>query len=78
MILAIENDNNNNPIFTLFDTNIGAYHFTEKQKLAEFFNQLASIYNVDKQADVNFTFAMGSFVKKRILLINKMTRKKNS
>ncbi|WP_187153235.1 hypothetical protein [Candidatus Arsenophonus triatominarum] len=30
----------------------------------EFFNQLAAIYAVEKQADGNFTFAMGSFIKK--------------
>ncbi|WGL97636.1 hypothetical protein QE177_10530 [Arsenophonus sp. aPb] len=64
VMLTIENDNNHKPIFTLFDSNTGVYHFTDKQKLTEFFNQLASIYAVEKQADGNFTFAMGSFVKK--------------
>ncbi|QLK88497.1 hypothetical protein E3U36_11455 [Arsenophonus endosymbiont of Aphis craccivora] len=48
----------------VFDSNIGVYHFTDKQKLMEFFNQLAAIYAVKKQVDGNFTFVMGSFIKK--------------
>lgn len=49
MMLTIENDKAYKPIFTVFDSNIGVYHFTDKQKLMEFFNQLAAIYTVKKQ-----------------------------
>lgn len=64
VMLTLENGEDHKPVFTVFDSNAGVYRFTDKQKLTEFFNQLAFIYDVEKQADGNFTFVMGSFVKK--------------
>lgn len=75
VMLTIENDKDHKPIFTVFDSNIGVYHFTDKQKLMEFFDQLAAIYVVKKQVDGNFTFAMGSFIKKSHITHNQNEQK---
>ncbi|MFS1563150.1 MAG: hypothetical protein ACL7AX_05685 [Candidatus Arsenophonus phytopathogenicus] len=37
VMLTIENDKDHKPVFTVFDSNVGVYHFTDKQKLMEFF-----------------------------------------